>query len=119
MRTTFHSSFLFLFFLLLAHIADALLSVETGTSLQLSILDRLSSSFQESSLLELKLTLYLLALDIWDEERGDEVLNDDLRLVALLLDVVKEVVNLAHLELSLLIGLDGRSVVHSLHDHRL
>ena len=99
------------------HVADALLSVKTGSRLQLSVLDRLSSSFQESSLLELELTLDLLPLNIWDEERGDEVLNDDLRLVALLLDVVEEVVDLAHLELCFLEGLDGRSVVHSLHDH--
>ena len=116
------SSFFLLFFRLrthLLHVVDALLSVEARTSFHLSVLDRLACGFKESTLLELQLTLNLFALDIGDQERRDQVLDDDLRLVALLLHLVKEVIDLADLKFGLVVGLQRRSIVNGLHDHRL
>jgi len=87
------------------HVVDALLGVEARSSFQLGVLDGLAGSLKESTLLELKLTLNLLALDIWDEERADQVLDDNLGLVALLLHLVEEVVDLADLKLRFVVSL--------------
>ena len=93
--------------------------VETRASFQLGVLDGLAGSFEEATLLELDLTLNLLALNIGDEEGRNQVLDDDLGLVALLLHLVEEVVDLAHLQLGLVVSLQRRGVVDGLHNHRL
>lgn len=120
-RARVASLFLLLFGLVahLLHVVDALLGVETRAGFKLGILDRLAGSLEEPTLLELELTFNLLALDVGDEEGRNQVLDDNLGLVALLLDLIEEVVDLANLELGFVVGLEGGSVVNGLHDHRL
>ena len=67
----------------------------------------------------LTLTFNLLSFDIGNQERRDQILDDDLWLVALLFDLIEEVVDLGDLETSLLVSLKTRGVVDGLHDNRL
>ena len=67
----------------------------------------------------LTLTFNLLSFDIGNEERRDQILDDDLWLVALLFDLIEEVVDLRDLETSLLVSLKTRGIVDGLHDNRL
>jgi len=62
--------------------------------------DCLAGRFKELTLLELKLTLNLLALNIRNEEGRDQILNEDLWLVALLFDSVQEVLIVLTLSLA-------------------
>jgi len=76
--------------------------------------DCLAGRFKELTLLELKLTLNLLALNIRNEEGRDQILNEDLWLVALLFDSVQEVVDRLDLELGFFKGLHRRGRVDCL-----
>ena len=100
-------------------IGEHLFGVETSSSLQLSLFDGFAGCLQESAFFELELAFNLLALDIWDEERRDEILNDDLRLVALLLNLIQKLVNSLYLELCLLISLQRGGIVNSFGDNSL
>jgi hypothetical protein len=103
---------------LLGHVED-LIVLEFLTGVGDRQKDSLSGSLEEFALLELQLTLELLSLHIGDEEGGDEILNQDLRLVLLLFNLVEELVDGFDLELGLVIGLEGRGGVNSLSDNVL
>jgi hypothetical protein len=62
----------------------------------------------------LTLTLELLSLDIGDKERGDQILDQDLRLVLLLLNLVEELIDSSDLKFGFVIGLERRGSVNSL-----
>jgi len=52
------------------------------------------------------LTLEVFTLDIWDEERGNQILDKHGRLVLLGLRLVQELVNSLYLELSFIVSLN-------------
>jgi len=60
-----------------------------------------------------------LALNVRNEEGRDQVLDKDFGPVLLVFDLIKEVVDVAHLKLSLLRSLLGGSIVNSLGDDGL
>ena len=66
----------------------------------------------------LTLSLKLLPLDIGDEERGYEILDEGLRLVSPLLHPINELVKGVSFELGLLIGLERRGVINCV-DHNI
>ena len=67
----------------------------------------------------LTLSLKLLPLNIGDEERGYEILDEGLRLVSPLLHLINELVEGVSLELGLLIGLERRCVINGVDDNIL
>ena len=90
---------------LVIHVEN-LLTVEFLTSVCHSLLDGLSCSLQELLFLELELFLDLLSLDVGDEERGNEVLDEDFGLVLLGFDLVDELVECLSLEFGFVVGLE-------------
>ena len=72
------------------------------------LLDGLLGGFQELLLLELKLLLDLLPLDVGNQEGANEILDKDLGLVLLELNLVEVLVESLGLQLGLLEGLHTR-----------
>ena len=66
----------------------------------------------------LTFSLMRLPLNIGDEERGYEILDEGLRLVSPLLHPINKLVQGISLELGLLIGLERRCVINSV-DHNI
>lgn len=69
-------------------VLEHVLVIQFGTSVLDRLQNGLAGRFEELTLFELELTLDLLALDIWDEERRDQILDKHLGFVALFFDSI-------------------------------
>lgn len=94
-----------LLILVLVGIGLHLLVVQLAASVLHRLLDGLAGSFQELTFFQLNIALVLLAIDVWDQERGHQVLDQLLWLVASVLNLVQEFVDRLNLELGLVVGL--------------
>jgi hypothetical protein len=99
------AAFLLLSFVLLLGHVENLVVLEFLASVGDRQENGLSGGLQELTFLELELTLELLSLDIGDEEGRNEILNQDLRLVLLSFDLVKEFVDSLDLEFGFIVCL--------------
>ena len=100
-----------LFFLLqpdagIGSVVEHVLAVQFSAGGSNSLLNNLARRFEELSLTHLDLALQVLALDVRDEERRNQFLYDDFRLVLALFDSVQEVVDSSHLQLRFLVSLE-------------
>lgn len=89
----------------LGGISEHLFGVKARSRLQLSLFDGFAGGFQKAALFKLELPFDLFALDVRNEERRDEIFDDDLWLIALLLNLVQKLVDRLNLQLGFLVGL--------------
>lgn len=93
-----------------------LLIIELGTSVNNRLLDGLASSLQVLALHKLQLSLETFALNVRNQERRDQILNQLIRLISVVLHLVQVLIDRLDLELSLLVRLLRRRVIDGLSD---
>ena len=85
---------------------EDLFIVQLCSGVSHSLFDSFLSSLQELLFLELQLLLHLFSLHVWNEERGNEILNEHLWFILLGLNLIDELVEGLRLKLGLVVGLE-------------